>query len=377
MISRTMQKTKSIPSSMPSRSFSCGIATVGAVICALLVGAMPASAVSFADDFNRTNNEVIGNGWSEVETGTNLVILHGELADSPTSSSAARIGMITRPLDQTPPVGFSLVIKEGATSNKFNHFLFIKGNGSINSTNDPTIPLPSAYGFEIVRSGAGTNNSQVIRFDNGIRIDNVNSSFQFTGTLKVSASFASDGAITGSIFEVETNNTFSFTFPARTAQASGTNVGVGMRDMGAPPGATIDTITIGSAADADSAVSGVGGSSSSGVAPPSKEINYYEPVLSYPNPIIGIGTTMTFSAVIASTKPDTADTVPPSPIISVTVLDMTGRQVVKIQNPGASLTSVPWNTRNSRGEPLASGVYYYVVDFQNGRFGRGKFTLVR
>lgn len=105
-----------------------------------------------------------------------------------------------------------------------------------------------------------------------------------------------------------------------------------------------------------------------------RQKKYFAPVVTFPNPAVGPGATITFAAV--NTSSDTGDTAP-SPITAVTVYDMIGRVVIRIPNSGFSTTQVPWNTRNSRGEPVASGMYFYIIDFQSGKQGRGKFTVVR
>jgi uncharacterized protein YegL len=109
-----------------------------------------------------------------------------------------------------------------------------------------------------------------------------------------------------------------------------------------------------------------------------RTVKTFAPVTTYPNPILGSATSVTFAAPPSSANSsDTSETaVLPSPITVVEVFDLSGRRIMRLPG-GVGFNRIVWNTRNIQGQLVGSGMYHYIVEFADGKVGRGKFTIVR
>ena len=52
-------------------------------------------------------------------------------------------------------------------------------------------------------------------------------------------------------------------------------------------------------------------------------------------------------------------------------------EMVRMLTAGETSTEIEWDTRNTRGEEVASGVYFYVVRQNGGDYGHGKVAIIR
>jgi len=201
----------------------------GVVVLSLLSAS--ARADSFFDDFNRPNSATVGNGWSDLSGNLNgnLIILDNELR----VPSAAGYAGIARPFDLGGPVQISVNFKEssgfGGLLRRYNHAVAVRNDQS----------LGTGYGIRLGRSDANFNNSQVQLFDgnldNSTPLAILPANFQFGASLRLEATFQTDGRVTGSVFD--TNNRFDFNFGPRSVQSAGSNVAVGLEFPN--PGASV------------------------------------------------------------------------------------------------------------------------------------------
>lgn len=96
-------------------------------------------------------------------------------------------------------------------------------------------------------------------------------------------------------------------------------------------------------------------------------------VKSYPNPFIptsGGSVTFALEGQVECCIPGSQNG-----ITEVQVLDISGRRIINLF--GISDATIKWNGRNSRGDIIGSGIYYYVVKTADGRVGTGRFTVVK
>ncbi|MBI5239353.1 MAG: right-handed parallel beta-helix repeat-containing protein [Elusimicrobia bacterium] len=211
------------------------------------------------DDFNRAGPD-IGNGWLKTD-GQNLSIASSRLQFYYSSPNR---GYISQQMDGGPAYEVQADLTPGSNAGygcHYSHWLFRNFDGTISASDSPR-----AHALRVYRDNCSGTGSRVEMFDNGSQYAQIPSSFQFTGTLQVSATFYQDGSVRGSIFEVESGNPFKFEFSTRTAVAAGNKAGVGFSQMdsGAPWG-TIDNAAIGGLGAFDNPFLGAGGA---GIYPP-------------------------------------------------------------------------------------------------------------
>jgi hypothetical protein len=62
---------------------------------------------------------------------------------------------------------------------------------------------------------------------------------------------------------------------------------------------------------------------------------------------------------------------------TVGLYTLNGEMVRMLSTLGETGTQIEWDTLNSRGEEVASGVYFYVVRQNGGDYGHGKLAIIR
>jgi hypothetical protein len=144
--------------------------TILLALCA--VASVPAlsQALTFTDDFNRSDSATVGNGWSDTagNVGGNLEIINNEL----TCPSAAAAG-IFRPFPFTAPITTTARVKEqngfGTLLRRYVTSFLVHSNGTLNH----------GYGVVVVRSDQDFNNSTVILVEDNTQLASIPSTFQY------------------------------------------------------------------------------------------------------------------------------------------------------------------------------------------------------
>lgn len=212
------------------------------------------------DDFSRADSQVIGNGWMKTD-GQNLSIANSRLQYYYSSPNR---GYISQQVDNGPAFGLRAELTAGSSSGygcHYSHWLFRSFDGTTGSNDSPR-----AHALRVYRDNCIGSGSRVEMWDNGAQYASISSSFQFTGSLQVSATFFADGSVNGSILEVGTGYPFQFTFSTRAVSSGGFRAGVGMSQMDSgAPWATIDTVSVSGLGAWDNPYLGAGGA---GIYPP-------------------------------------------------------------------------------------------------------------
>ena len=179
-----------------------------------------AEAITFADDFNRPDSPIVGNGWSDTDgnIGSNLAIKNNELTYPDPSNGGAGI---FRPFPFTASITTTARVKEmsgfGTLLGRYVTSFLVRNNGTLNQ----------GYGLLVVRSDQNTDNSQVILVEDNTQLDRIPSTFQYGPEIRVSVTFNLDGNVTGIVSEpAPSTNTFSFSFGPRTIQSIGDNFSI-------------------------------------------------------------------------------------------------------------------------------------------------------
>lgn len=190
-------------------------------LCAVAIHCAPANAavILFADDFNRPDSPVVGNGWVSVTEGGGpgtLVIQDTKLINTGLPRSG-----IYRPFAFDAPIRITgkLFDSDGHPSAGLGGFF--EGTFAVRAGNDV---LQKGYGITVNRNDALGGNTFISRFDNGAEIDLVNyPAFLITSEAILDAVFHLDGSITGSLINPLTSDQFDFSFGARTIDSTGDN----------------------------------------------------------------------------------------------------------------------------------------------------------
>jgi len=182
-------------------------------IATVTVQVTPATAPDFVDDFNRPDGPV-GNGWTDALANTqgNLVVRDGALSTPGPNGS----GGVFRPVDTLRPINLSARIT------------YLNGFGGARYRYDTTILVGSdaggetGYGVVFSRGDENYADSAVSLIFNGVVLQRLSSSFQFTESLTTSFTWDPEGAILGSVSG--DGNTFAFNFAPRSVHLQGQNL---------------------------------------------------------------------------------------------------------------------------------------------------------
>lgn len=177
---------------------------------------------TFFDDFNRPDNTVVGNGWSDLggNLNGNLTIVNNELRVPFPAGYAG----IYRSFSFADSTAISVTFKEsegfGGLRRRYNNAIAIRNDSTLNS----------GYGIRVVRSDSNFNNSQIQLFDGNLdsspTIASFPASFQFGERVQVRALFQPNGSVTGNVSG--DGNVFRFGFGPRTINSNGGNAAVGL-----------------------------------------------------------------------------------------------------------------------------------------------------
>ncbi|MEW5692756.1 MAG: choice-of-anchor L domain-containing protein [Candidatus Hydrogenedentota bacterium] len=94
-------------------------------------------------------------------------------------------------------------------------------------------------------------------------------------------------------------------------------------------------------------------------------------VINYPNPFIYSGS----NGVTINLNEDICQRIPGKGISRIDIFDARGRKVITLNINDK--TSIVWDGKDSDGQVIASGVYYYLVYTVDGRKGKGKLTFIK
>jgi len=225
-----------------------------------------------SDDFERSDSCAVGNNWMKTD-GQNLCVDNHRLRFFMSSPNA---GLITQKVDQGPAFGFKADLGPGSNLGygcHYSHWLMRRADGSVAAGNIPKAHALRIYRYDCNQQQPGDypqtinySASKVEAYDNGSFYDHQFSSFQFTGTLRVAATFYADGSIRGRVLELETGRPYEFMFASKTVASPGDNVGLGLSDMDSgTPWATIDSVTVSGLGALNNPYFGAGGA---GIFPP-------------------------------------------------------------------------------------------------------------
>lgn len=100
------------------------------------------------------------------------------------------------------------------------------------------------------------------------------------------------------------------------------------------------------------------------------------PVITSPNPAMGTGNQSQILFSRRGAEGIDSNTISIK-MTTVKIYDMAGRLINRVNAPIGGSPTISWNTKNSSGQFVASGMYFYVIDFADNSHGRGKFTIIR
>jgi surface antigen len=176
----------------------------------------PAGSVgaSFADNFNRPDSTVVGNGWTGLQSPKSLEIVSGALSMRDAAGGAAGV---VRPFSVPGPVTIRADFSEkngwGGLTCAYDAHLRIRNDGRESS----------GYGVAFQRADRNYGSS-IALMDGSAELSRIDTVLQFGARIRVSATFHTDGRIEGIVSQGGEQEAFSF--PARTMTSTGANVAI-------------------------------------------------------------------------------------------------------------------------------------------------------
>ena len=163
-----------------------------------------------ADDFNRPDSDVVGNGWSQTGD-VQLVIRNNEL----TSTVTPGFGAIYRPVDLGGPLEVSATVKEktgfAGLPRQYGAIVGIRNDGTAGG----------GYRLSFQRSDINFDNTTIVLLDGSTQVASIFPEVQFDEEIHFTALFNVDGSIHGTV--ATGGASFNFDFPAYDIQSAGAN----------------------------------------------------------------------------------------------------------------------------------------------------------
>jgi hypothetical protein len=187
-----------------------------AVSAAMLSTAIPASATTFSDLFDRPNGTV-GNGWTDT-SGNNAGSLVLRKKALSTLDNGCRDG-IYRPIGYAGNVTLSAPITQengfGGLLERYETQFIFRNDGTVSG----------GYSVSFYRGDQTFTDSTVELLVNGVLVDSVPSSFQYGPMIFVKATLFPDGRVKGRVSDG--TDEFQFSFPRRDISGlTGTNIAI-------------------------------------------------------------------------------------------------------------------------------------------------------
>lgn len=203
---------------------------VAGIALLILFGAaysVSANTITFSDDFNRPDSQIVGNGWSPVDQfAGQLSISGGKLIDA---DSSGVVGAVYRPISHSGPItiaaDFSHESGFGGLPNRYQTMFAVRADGS-----------GKGYGINFDRGDVNFP-SYIDLLDNGVLVAEIGSSFAFGPQMHAVITFNPDGSISGTVSQP--GDSYDFSFPARTVVSAGENIMIRMGEFNVSPGGTI------------------------------------------------------------------------------------------------------------------------------------------
>lgn len=218
------------PPSAPARRRWLGLAAAG--ICAAVLHSAPADAavILFADDFNRPDSAVVGNGWTSVGEGGvpgTFVIQDGKLINPDVPRSG-----IYRPFTFDAPIRITAKLFDSDGHPSAGLGGTYESAFAVRATEDI---VQKGYGITVNRNDALGDNSFLSLFDNGVQLEIIDyPDFLITAEAIIDVVFDPDGTIAGSLINPLNSDQFDFAFGPRSIASTGDNFMVVLTGNGRP-----------------------------------------------------------------------------------------------------------------------------------------------